>query len=111
MYRTQPSTNHNRENLFPPYPHLTMRRVDPRSISPLTGQRNMRTLKRPIAGAAVIALLGCAPAFADGRSYCGWQQGVYVCQSRYETDYAITTTLCGSGGIDAACSTKTKLKE
>jgi hypothetical protein len=71
----------------------------------------MRTLKRPIAGAAVIALLGCAPAFADGRSYCGWQQGVYVCQSTYETDYAVTTTLCGSGGIDAACSTKTKLKE
>jgi hypothetical protein len=64
--------------------------------------------------AAAIATAAATPALASDshyRSYCGWQQGVYVCESRYDSDYSTTSTLCGSGGYDAACTTTTKYKK
>lgn len=69
----------------------------------------LRTL---IAATAICALTtGSALALDNGRSDCGWEQGVFVCRSKYETDYATTYTLCASGGYDAACTTKTKEKD
>ena len=64
--------------------------------------------------AAVALTAAVSPALADGSrsyTYCGWQQGVYVCQNRSETANSVSSTICGSGGYDAACSTITKNKE
>jgi hypothetical protein len=55
---------------------------------------------------------GSASAQSTGKSRCGWvARGVYACESTYESPYSKTYTLCGSGGIDTACTTKTTRKE
>ena len=66
-----------------------------------------------LAGAATLALGVHGPALAQsaGKSRCGWIDGVYACESTYETPYSKTYQLCASGGIDAACTTKTTDKE
>jgi hypothetical protein len=64
-----------------------------------------------LAGAAILTC-GSADAQSSGRSRCGWvARGVYACESVYETPYSKTYTLCGSGGIDSACTTKTTRKD
>jgi hypothetical protein len=69
-------------------------------------------MKRTLIAAALVCAANAAYAGNPHyRSYCGWQQGVYVCESRYESDYSTSTMLCGSGGYDAACSGVTKYKE
>jgi hypothetical protein len=69
-----------------------------------------------LAAAAVIlsSILAAEPSFGQSATYnsrCWWQQGVYACNSRLETRRSITTSLCASGGIDAACTNKTIEKE
>jgi len=71
----------------------------------------IRTL---LAVAAICAVAGPAMAgdVSRGKTQCGWQQGVYVCQSKYESDYGTTTTLCATGDYGTGgCSTKTVTKE
>lgn len=59
------------------------------------------------------SILAAVPSRAESssNSRCYWEQGVFVCTSKVETDRSVSTTICGSGGIDAACSTKTVEKE
>ena len=67
----------------------------------------IRTL---LAAAAICAVAGPAMAgdVSRGKTQCGWQYGVYVCQSKYESDYGTTTTLCAAGDYGTGgCSTKT----
>jgi hypothetical protein len=65
-----------------------------------------------LAAGLLAALCSSAHADSSGKSRCGWvARGVYACESTYETPYSTTYTLCGSGGIDTACTTKTKEKD
>jgi hypothetical protein len=68
--------------------------------------------------AAVVSTAGTAALIfvtaAHGQTYnsrCGWNDGVYACTSKVETPHSVTTTLCASGGIDAACTSKTEEKK
>jgi hypothetical protein len=58
-------------------------------------------------------ILAPGPSFGQSsyNSRCWWEQGVYACSSRIETSRSVTTTLCGSGGIDSACTSNTIEKE
>jgi hypothetical protein len=72
-----------------------------------------KNLARFLAGGVSISALIWATT-TQGQTYnsrCGWTDGVYVCTSRSETPTSVTTTLCGSGGIDAACTSKTEAKK
>jgi hypothetical protein len=49
---------------------------------------------------------------ATYNSRCDWVMGgVYGCHSKTETATTETRTFCASGGIDAACTSKTILKD
>jgi hypothetical protein len=64
------------------------------------------------AGLLAVAVCGSASAQSSGKSRCGWvARGVYACESKYESPYSSTYTLCGSGGIGSACTTKTTRKD
>jgi hypothetical protein len=64
------------------------------------------------AGLLSVAVCGSADAQSSGQSRCGRVvRGVYACESTYETPTAKTYTLCGSGGINVACTTKTTPKD
>jgi len=59
----------------------------------------------------LIGGLGDAQAQTTYNSRCGWSGGVYSCNSRTETPRSVTTTLCASGGLGSACTSKSVQKE
>jgi hypothetical protein len=71
-------------------------------------------MRLPAAVLILSSILATGPSFGQSSTYnsrCWWENGGYVCNSRHETRRSITTTLCASGGIDAACTSKTIEKE
>lgn len=63
---------------------------------------------------AAIGLMMAGSAQAQvltSKTHCGWNDGFYSCSSRTETPRATIDTICGSGGIDSACSTITTPKK
>ena len=71
----------------------------------------MRAFAFAVVAAGLAILAADSSAQVNSKSRCGWVTGVYRCYSTTETPHSITRTLCGSGGIDAACTSKTIRKK
>src|SRR4051812_10211350 len=56
------------------------------------------------------SILAAGPSFGQSTTYnsrCGWTQGVYRCNSKFETSRSVTTTTCTSGHRGAGCTSET----
>src|SRR5690348_5325150 len=76
-------------------------------------RKNPKSHDQEIGRAAGLLLLLLAST-AQGQTYnsrCGWTNGVYACWSKTETPNSVTSTLCASGGIDSASTSKTEPKK
>jgi hypothetical protein len=64
-------------------------------------------------GATLAVTVVAIPLAANAQTYqsnCWWEQGVYACNSRSETPYSTTTTLCAAGET-SACVSRARQKQ